>query len=359
METRALLKRLSEASGVSGYESEVRAIVVEEFGRYADEVHVDRLGNVIALKRGEELVERSSRHSIMLAGHMDEIGLIVTDIEKGFLRFTSVGGLDTRTLLGQEVVVHGSRPVPGMVASRPPHVVPAEERRKPIPMDKLFIDVGLPDEQVRQLIRAGDLVTVQRDFVELGEGRVAGKALDNRTSLVVIAGCLELLTTQRHTWDVCAVATVQEEVGFKGAITSTYDLSPDVGIALDVTFGDMPGVSEAETVELEAGPAIAFGPNIHPRLHEALTGVAQKHEIRYQIEPIPAGSGTDGWVMQITRAGIPTALVSIPLRNMHTSVEMLGLKDVDRASRLLAAFIAGLDDGFLETLRWDTGDQRG
>lgn len=352
METKALLKRLSEASGVSGYEGEVRAIVVEEFGKYADDVRVDRLGNVIALKRGEGGGTTSSRHSVMLAGHMDEIGLMVTDIEKGFLRFTSVGGFDTRTLLGQEVVVHGTRPLPGIVASRPPHVVPAEERRVPIPMDKLFIDVGLSDEQARQFIQIGDLVTVHRDFVELGEGRVAGKAFDNRASLAVIAGCLELLTTQRHSWDVCAVATVQEEVGYRGAITSTYGLSPDVGIALDVTFGDMPGLSEAETVELEAGPAIAFGPNIHPQLHEALRKVAQEREIRHQIEPIPASSGTDAWVMQVTRAGIPTALVSIPLRNMHTSVEMLALKDVERASRLLAAFIAGLDDGFLETLRF-------
>jgi len=348
----SLLKRLSEARGVSGYETEVRDIIAEEFGRYADEVRTDKLGNVIALKRGEGV---EPRRRIMLAGHMDEIGLMVTKLEKGFLRFTSVGGFDERILLGQEVIVHGRRDLPGIIGSRPPHVLPKEEREKIIPMDRLFIDVGVGGEELEHLVRVGDLVTIGRKFTQLQGDLVAGKALDDRTAVAAIAVCLEELSSIRHVWDVYAVATVQEEVGMRGAITSAYGLAPDVAIAIDVTFGDQPGVSEAQTVKMGKGPAIGFGPNIHPKLHQALVNVAKELEIPYQVEPIPGRSGTDAWVIQVTREGIPTALLSVPLRYMHTSVETLSLKDAERTGRLMAGFIGRLDAGFMEKLGWDVG----
>ncbi len=352
MDITSLLKRLSEARGVSGYETEVRDIIAEEFGQYADEVRTDKLGNVIALKRGEGAEPRSR---IMLAGHMDEIGLMVTKLEKGFLRFTSVGGFDERILLGQEVTVHGRRDLPGIIGSRPPHVLPKEEREKIIPMDRLFIDVGVGGEELEHLVRVGDLVTIGRKFTQLQGDLVAGKALDDRTAVAAIAVCLEELSSIRHVWDVYAVATVQEEVGMRGAITSAYGLAPDVAIAIDVTFGDQPGVSEAETVKIGKGPAIGFGPNIHPKLHQALVNVAKELEIPYQVEPIPGRSGTDAWVIQVTREGIPTALLSVPLRYMHTSVETLSLKDAERTGRLMAGFIGRLDAGFMEKLGWDVG----
>lgn len=352
MDIASLLKRLSEAKGVSGYETEVREIVAQEFGRYADEVRTDKLGNVIALKRGEGV---EPRRRIMLAGHMDEIGLIVTKLEKGFLRFTSVGGFDERILLGQEVTVHGRRDLPGIIGSRPPHVLPKEEREKIIPMDKLFIDVGVGEEELEHLVRVGDLVTIGRKFTQLQGDLVAGKALDDRAAVAAIAVCLEGLASTRHAWDVYAVATVQEEVGMRGAITSAYGLAPDVAIAIDVTFGDQPGVSEAETVKMGKGPAIGFGPNIHPKLHQTLVNTAKELEIPYQVEPIPGRSGTDAWVIQVTREGIPTALLSVPLRYMHTSVETLSLKDVERTGRLMAGFIGRLDEGFMEKLSWDVG----
>ena len=352
MDIASLLKRLSEARGVSGYETEVRDIIAEEFGRYADEVRTDKLGNVIALKRGEGV---EPRRRIMLAGHMDEIGLMVTKLEKGFLRFTSVGGFDERILLGQEVIVHGRRDLPGIIGSRPPHVLPKEEREKIIPMDRLFIDVGVGGEELEHLVRVGDLVTIGRKFTQLQGDLVAGKALDDRTAVAAIAVCLEELSSIRHVWDVYAVATVQEEVGMRGAITSAYGLAPDVAIAIDVTFGDQPGVSEAQTVKMGKGPAIGFGPNIHPKLHQALVNVAKELEIPYQVEPIPGRSGTDAWVIQVTREGIPTALLSVPLRYMHTSVETLSLKDAERTGRLMAGFIGRLDAGFMEKLGWDVG----
>jgi endoglucanase len=343
-----LLKKLSEARGVSGYEAEVRGIVAEEFGRYADEVQTDKLGNVIALRRGEG---EEPRRRIMLAGHMDEIGLMVTKLEKGFLHFTEVGGFDERVLLGQEVMVHGRKDLPGIIGSRPPHVLPPEEREKTIPMDKLFIDVGVGKEELERLVRVGDLVTLRREFTQLQGDLVAGKAFDDRTAVAAILVCLEGLASIRHAWDVYAVATVQEEVGLRGAITSAYGLAPDVAIAIDVTFGNQPGVSEAETVKMDKGPAIGFGPNVHPRLHEALVEMAKELEIPYQVEAVPGASGTDAWAIQVTREGIPTALISIPLRYMHTSVETVSLKDVERTGRLMAGFIGRLDEGFMERMR--------
>jgi putative aminopeptidase FrvX len=344
-----LLKKLSEARGVSGYEAEVRGTVTEEFGRYADEVQTDKLGNVIALKRGEG---EEPRRRIMLAGHMDEIGLIVTKLEGGFLHFTSVGGFDERTLLGQEVTVHGRKEMPGIIGSRPPHVLPQEEREKTIPMDKLFIDVGMGKEELERLVRVGDLVTLRREFTQLQGDLVTGKAFDDRAAVAAILVCLEGLASIRHAWDVYAVATVQEEVGLRGAITSAYGLSPDAAIAIDATFGNQPGVSEAKTLKMGQGPAIGFGPNIHPKLHQTLVEVAKELEIPYQVEPVPGRSGTDAWAIQVTREGIPTALLSIPLRYMHTSVETLSLKDVERTGRLMAGFIGRLDEKFMDKLSW-------
>ncbi len=351
MDVKATLRQLSEASGVSGYEDEVRSLVSGRLRALADEVRVDAMGNVIALRRG--YVAQGHGPSVMLAAHMDEIGLMVTAVEKGFIRFTLVGGFDDRVLLGQEVTVHGRRPLPGVIGSRPPHVLPTHERNKVIPREQLLIDVGLPPAEVESLVRTGDLITLRRSPVELQNDLVAGKAFDDRAGVAVILACLEMLQGMRHAWDVYGVATAQEEVGLKGAMTSTFAIMPTVGIALDVTFGSQPGVSDAETMELGKGPAIAFGPNIHPAVFERLRSTAQAHEIPYQVEPIPATTDTDAWAMQVTRAGIPTGLVSIPLRSMHTSVETVSVKDVERAGRLLAYFIAGLDEAFLHALRLD------
>lgn len=350
MDIVSLLKTLSETPGISGYEDQVRKVIGEVFARYADEVRTDALGNVIALKRGTGEVE--PRRSVMLAGHADEIGLIITQIEKGFLHFTEVGGFDPRVLLGQEVVVHGKRDLPGIIGSRPPHVLPPAEREKTIPMDKLFIDVGLPPAEVAELVHVGDLATVRRELTQLKGDFVASKAFDDRTAVAAIAVCLEQLAGMQHAWDVYAVGTSQEEVGLQGAITSAYGLAPDVAIAIDVTFGNQPGLSAAETVEMNKGPAIVYGPNIHPVLHEALVETAKSLELPYQVEPAPGHTGTDAWAIQVTRSGIPTGLIGIPLRYMHTSVETVSVKDVERAGRLLAAFIARLDAEFMDRLAW-------
>jgi endoglucanase len=347
MEVTTFLRRLSEAAGVSGYEGSIRELVQSQFQQFADEVRTDRLGNVVALRQGEG---PDQRPRVMLAGHMDEIGLIVTQLKEGFLQFTTVGGIDPRVLLSQEVVVHGRRELPGIVGSRPPHVLPAEERRKPLRTDQLYIDVGLAQQDLEQLVRVGDLVTINRPFIELRNGWVAGKAMDDRAAVAAIAFCLQELSHTHHRWDVYAVATVQEEVGLRGAITSTYEIMPQVGIAIDVGFGAAPGQAERVSIGMDKGPAIAMGGNIHPQVHRSLVDAARAWEIPHQIEAVPGRTGTDAWAMQVTQEGVPTGLLSIPLRYMHTSVEMLVIRDIERTGRLLATFISRLNDTFLDAL---------
>lgn len=343
MDTVQLLRELSEAPGVSGYEHAIADIARRTFEPWADELRHDALGNLIALKRGKRDAGQP-RRTIMLAAHSDEIGLMITGYDGAFLRFTRVGGVDVRTILGQEVLVYGSRPLAGIIASRPPHVLSAEEREKPVPLEDLRIDVGLAEERLRELVQVGDLVTMRREFLELSEGFVSGKAFDDRAGVASLAVCLEALSRLQHSWDVYAVATTQEEVGLRGATVSAYGLAPDLAVAVDVGFGSQTGVGENESIQMNGGPAIARGPNVHPLMHERLVSTAQSYELPHQVEIVAGASGTDGWAIQVAREGIPTAVISIPLRYMHTSVETVSIKDIERTGRLLALFIAALDE---------------
>jgi endoglucanase len=239
-----------------------------------------------------------------------------------------------------------------VVATRPPHVLPAGERKKSVPLERIFVDVGLPVEEVKELVSVGDLISIHRDVSELKNRRVSGKAMDDRACVAAITLALEQLSRIEHPWDVFAVATAQEETGLKGAITAAYGVAPDMAVALDVTFGQHPGVPKEGSFPLGEGPTIGIGPNFHPQLVQRLKKVAETHEIPYHVDPIPGRSGTDAWAIQVTREGVPTALVSIPVRYMHQPVETLAAQDVERAGRLLAAFVAELEVGFLEELSW-------
>lgn len=347
MDTAELLRQLVEARGPSGYEAELRGIAAERLGEFADDVRVDALGNVIASKRGDGT---GTRPSLMLAGHMDEIALIVSGVEKGFLRVTRIGGWDPRVLFGQRVTVHGRRELPGMVVSVPPHFTAPAEREKPVPLEKLFVDVGLPPAEVERDVRVGDVVTLRARMLRLNGSFAAGKAMDDRAAVAAMVLCLEELSRRRHAWDVYAVATVQEETGCLGAGTGAFGLEPTAAVAIDVTFGQQPGVSGPETLKMDAGPSIAMGPNVHPRVYERLVAAAKAVELPYLVEPLPGNSGTDAWAIQVARSGIPTGLLGIPLRSMHTPVETVSLRDVERTGRLLAEFAARLDEAFAATL---------
>jgi endoglucanase len=214
------------------------------------------------------------------------------------------------------------------------------------------VDVGLRHAEVEELVRVGDVVSFAQLPLELTGGAVAGHTLDNRASVAAVTHCLELLQRRKHAWDVWAVASVQEEIGLTGAYTSPFAIQPDFAIALDVTFAKGPGSTDWRTVPLGKGIALAWGPNIHPALYEALTKIADELDIPYSPEPAPSMTGTDAAAIQIVRAGIPCVLVSTPLRYMHTPVETVVLKDIQRAGRLIAEFISALPVDFMQTLEW-------
>lgn len=343
METIPLLKQLTETHGLAGAEGPICEVIRSLWLPLVDELREDGLGSLIGLRYGSG---PEPRPRLMLAAHMDEIGLRVSGIEKGFLRFIAVGGSDLRVLPGTFVVVHGRRDLPGIIGMRPPHVMPADQLDKAIPWEELFVDVGLAEDEVKAQVRVGDPISFERELIELKNGLVAGKALDNRASTAVLTLALEQLTRTRHAWDIVAVATVQEEVGLYGATTSAYGVAPTLALAVDATFADQSNHSDDRTFDLGEGPTISIGPNFHPQVVERLKKTADALEIPYHIEPTPGRSGTDAWAIQVSREGIPTGLLSIPVRYMHQPVETVAVRDVERTARLIAAFAAELEPAY-------------
>lgn len=347
MDLKQHLIELSETPGLSGYEADVRQKIADAWPGLAADMTVSPLGNLVAVRSGSD---PEPRRKILVTAHMDEIGLLVTQIEGEFLRVTSVGGIDRRVLLSQPVIVHGREPLPGLIGSRPPHVLPAEARKKYPAMDDLVVDTGLSADQLKELVQVGTPVTFDQRALELGEGLVSGKAMDNRASVAMLTHLLHDLQNRSHRWDVVIAAAVQEEVGLKGGKTLAWDIQPEIAIVVDTTWGIGTGVGDDQGFKLGGGPTLVIGPNAHPKLFEMLTETARRLEISLTPEPMPRSSGTDGWAVQVSRDGIPTAMLSIPIRNMHTPVEVVALKDIERVSRIISAFIDELDDETLEKL---------
>lgn len=342
-----LLESLSNHNGTSGYEHTLREIIISHFEKYA-EVTVDKLGNITAFKKGSA---SGDRVKIMLAAHMDEIGLMVKDIEEnGFLRFTNVGGIDPRTILGQEVIVHGKENLFGVIGAKPPHLQDAKEQDKGIKMEDMTIDIGYSYDRVKELVEIGDSITINRSLIELKNGRVSGKALDDRAGLVALYECLKELNDLNHQADVYLVATVQEEETMAGASTAAYRINPDIGIAVDVGFATTPELDKADTIELGEGPGITLGGNIHPGLRKKLVATAKEYNIPHQMEITVGPTGTDARAIQISREGIPSLVLSIPLRYMHTSVEVIDMADIKNTGKLLAFFIKEISRDNLEGL---------
>ncbi len=354
LDVLAHLKALSAAPGLPGYEGPVRAVIQPAWAPLADEVGQDKLGTLWAVRHGQSRGSQP-RPRLMLAAHMDAIGLMVTRREGEFLRVTQLGGIDPRVLPGQLVTVHGRADLPGVVALPPPFLLPKAKRDNLAPLGELLIDTGLPAERLAELARNGDLVSFAQPPLELLGELVAAKSLDNRASVAALTVCLEALQGRPHAWDVYAVATVQEEVGLRGARASAFSLKPDLAVAIDVTFGSDSNTREFahRTLPLGGGPALGLGPNIHSGLHAALKACAGRAEIPYSVEAMPGHSGTDAFAFQVAREGIPTMVVSIPVRNMHTPVEVAALKDITRTGRLLAEFAISLDDDFMHSLSLD------
>ncbi len=348
LDGKQLLIRLTETAGGSGDESRVAGVLREAAESLVDEVTLDSVGNITLITRG---TGDGPHPRVMLTAHTDEITLMVAKIEKdGFLRVAQVGGFDSRTLLGQEVMVHGTSTIMGIIGSKPPHLSTLEERKKTIPLQELFIDLGMSEQHVREIVAVGDRITMNRHTIHLLGHRMSGKAMDNRASVTAMTICLDELRKLHHHADVYAVGTMQEEIGSKGAQTAAFHHMPDIAIAIDVCHGETPGVSSDLAKKLGEGPVLTLGPRIHPKLFTAVRDLANMENIPLQVEVSQGPTWTDADPMQIVQIGIPTVLISIPLRYMHTSVETLDFEDIRFAGILLARFIATIDSAFVEGL---------
>jgi len=341
------LEKLSNANGVAGRETEVRNLMVKFLEPYADEVVVDRLENVIAIKKGKKAAPK-----VMLAAHMDEVGLMVKTITKeGFLQFTKMGGIDDRILLAQKVnVLTEKGALPGVVGSKPPHIQKEEERKKIVSYDEMYLDVGAENREDAKAmgVKIGDPIAFDVKYVKLGKDAVMGKAFDNRAGCAVMVETLKLLGETDCT--VYAVGTVQEELGLRGATTAAYGVDPDVGIALDVTFtGDTPGVKEFDTtVKMGKGPALTVtdsGLIVHPKVLRWLIDTAIQNGVEYQLETGLMGT-TDAARMSLTREGVPSGTISIPARYIHSPVGLISLKDAENSAKLAALAVQRIQDRF-------------
>jgi endoglucanase len=344
-------KSLLSIPGLSGYEAPAAHLIKAEWQPLVDDFSLSRLGSVHSFKRG---TGEDPRPSVMLAAHMDAIGLMVAQVEDGFLHITSVGSVDLRILPGQAVVVHtATDDLPGVIVMPPAKLLPPGEGDGVVDITHLLVDVGLLPSKVASLVRVGDPVSFGLEAVEMSGEIVSGHSIDNRASIAAVTLCLQELQSRSHSWDVLAAATVQEEINYGGAATSAFQMRPDLAIAVDVTFAKGPGTNDWQTFPLGKGPSFGHGPNIHPFLFKEFKELADSLEIPYATEIMPKSSGTDGMATQITAEGIPTFVLSIPVRYMHTPVEMVALKDIQRAGRLLAEFVARLEPDFMSTVTWD------
>lgn len=344
------LKRLISAPGLSGYEAPVRTLIEDAWKPLTDELSTSRLGSLHGLRHG---TGAKPRPSILLAAHMDAIGLMVASIEDGFLRLTSVGGVDARILPYQLVTVHGREDLPGVIVPLPERLLPPEKRDGAVRLEYLLVDTGLTPDRVKRLVRVGDLVSFAQPPLETAGETLVGHTLDNRASVAALTCCLEELRSRPHIWDVWVVASVQEEITLGGALTSAFQLRPSVAVAVDVTFASGPGSPSHSTFPLGKGPTLVMGPNIHPALHQAFKELAERLEIPFSVEPTPRHTGTDAFALQVVAEGIPCMVVGIPLRYMHTPVEMVAIKDIIRTGRLLAEFVASLQADFMTKLAWE------
>ena len=349
------LKDLLSAPGLSGYEDPVAKIIADKWRPLLHEISRGKLGSLHGLRHG---TGQAPRPSVMVATHMDAIGLMVTGITEGFLRISEVGGVDARILPGTPVNVFSTgtgatKVLPGLVAQPSAPLLPEQERDGPVALEHLLVDTGLLPRQVTELVRIGDLVSFAQPPVELGGETLSGHSLDNRASVAALTICLEELQGHSQPWDVWAVATSQEEVGLIGAGSSAFELHPTMVIVVDVTFAKAAEDSNWRTFPLGKGPTIAMGPNMHPSLHKAMRELADRLEIPYTLEYDPTYSGTDAWATQVAAEGIPTMVLGIPLRYMHMPVEVVAIKDIQRAGRLLAGFISSLSLDFKEKMVWE------
>ena len=346
-ESLDFLTKLLETPSPSGFEQKIQGVVKKRISRFADDVSVDLHGNLIAA------FNPAGKVRVMLAGHCDQIGLMVTHVdERGFIYFGQIGGIDPSVVPGSRVTIHTrSGAVSGVIGYTPVHLVPPGERGKNIELSRLWIDIGAKNgEEARKKVSVGDPATYLLGTERLGENVIMSPGLDDRVGLFVVMEALRLVAAKvkrKKDFPVAlfAVSTVQEEIGLRGARTSCYGIDPLVGIAVDVTHAsDNPGAEPKQigTVKLGGGPTIARGPNINPVLEDLLVKTAKKKKIPYQPLSAPGATGTDANSIQISRAGVAAALIGLPNRYMHTQVELCDLRDLESAAKLIAETVLAI-----------------
>ncbi len=336
-----LLAKLCEVAGAPGHENRVRKIVLEEIEPYVDDISVDNMGNVIAIKKGKE----SKR--VMIGAHMDEIGFIVTHIDdKGFVYFHTLGGFDPKTLTAQRVIIHGKKDVLGVMGSKPIHLMNAADRQKVPTTKDYFIDTGLDKKSLEKIVGVGDTITRERKMIEMGDC-LNCKSLDNRVSVFILIEILKQIKTTPP-YDIYAVFTVQEEIGIRGANVSSMQINPDFGFGLDTTIAwDTPGSTKQEQVSaLGDGACIKVMDSstvCDYRMVAFMKEVAKKNKIKTQLEILPAGGTDTSGIQRMNPGGSIAGAVSIPTRHIHQVIEMVNKKDVKASIELLKACVEGLD----------------
>jgi len=337
-----LLKKICETPGAPGFEKPIRDLVIELVTPLVDEVSVDPMGNVIALKKGKE------DKRVMVAAHLDEISFIVTHIdEQGFIKFHTLGGFDPKTLTAQRVIIHGKEDIIGVMGSKPIHMMSAEERTKVVGIQEYYIDTGLPVEDVQSLVEVGNPITRERSLIQMGNC-VNGKSLDNRVSVYILIQTLLSLKGKQVPYDIYGAFTVQEEVGLRGAMSSAGHINPHFGLGLDVTVAfDLPGAKPHEVItKLGHGAAIKImdGSAICDyRMVDYLKQQAKKNEIKWQPEILTAGGTDTAGVQRYGRDGSIAGAISIPLRHLHQVIEMADSNDIQDCISLLTEALTNLD----------------
>ncbi len=340
MELKEFIFTTISKVGVIGFENQRADFLKSEFEKYCDEVTIDTIGNVVALKKGNN----NAKGKIMYVAHADEIGLMVTDIdEKGLLSFTNMGGVDQRVLVAQEVKIMGKEEVLGVIGTKPPHLTTPEDSKKATLMKDLRIDTGYSVEKVKELVSIGDVAVVRRKPVELLNNRVASNALDDIVGVGAMYEVMKKLQGIKHDVDVYFVASAQEEIGSVGALTVARQIQPDIAMAIDVTFAKTPELSKV-AIELGKGPVLVIAPTNHRQIFKGHKKVASENGIAYQVEVVPGPGGTDANSLELAHYDIAVADVGIPLRYMHTSVEVVDLKDITELSRLMTTFVHSFNE---------------
>ena len=337
LELEQILERLCGLGAPSGFERPVALAAKELLEPLMDEVRLDRLGNVIGVRR----CGRPGAKKLLLDAHLDEVGMTVTGVQDGFLRFQA-RGVDTRMLPDREVTVFTDPPMLGVVACLPPHVLTAEDREKAPEVKDLFVDVGLSQEEAERRVPIGTPMVYRADFTRLGERQLCGKALDDRACFAALLRAAELLRERELDVDLYVMGSVCEETGGAGAAVGVQAVEPDFCVAVDVTHGRTPDSPKNETFVMGGGPVVGIGPNMARWMVRRLLDKAEARGIAVQKEVMEGSTGTNGWEMQICNEGIATAVLSVPLKYMHTPVEVLEARDVEDCAQLLAAFAQDL-----------------